>query len=182
MGATNFANDNRCVVVTDEDYEFDNIPERGEYISNDYFRRNYPTYTLEDYSDLFKFHDIVISAGHYEGGCIDFVEKWNVDDIEYYIGNLDYYICKCDFIKEVKAEFCISTYRINKLCGNIKDFGGDFEAWINNAYNRVTEYLKEKEAEKCNEVIDQIRDKYGYEEYYTAGRFSDGTCLYKKVG
>lgn len=182
MGATNFAYENRCVVVTNEDYEFGNIPERGEYISNYYFRNNYPTYTLEDYSDLFKFHDIVISAGYYEGGCIDFVEKWNVGDIDDCIGNLTHLDYKADFIEEVKAEFCISTYRINKLCGNIKDFGGDIDAWINNAIQKITDYLKEKEAEKCNEVIDQIMDSYGYKEYYTTGRFSNGTSLYKKVG
>lgn len=68
MGTSNFAYENRCVVVTDEDFEFDNIPERGECISNYYFRNNFPTYTLTGYSDLFKFHDIVISAGYYEGG------------------------------------------------------------------------------------------------------------------
>lgn len=180
MGATNFAYKNRCVVVTDEDYEYENHPERGEYISNYYFRDCYPTYVLSDY-DFFKFHDIVISTGYYEGGCIDFVEKRGVDDIEYYIGNQDYYRCKCDFIKEVNEEFSLSTYRIKKLCGNLKDFGGDLKAWINNAYNRVTDYLKEKEAEECHKVIDQIRDEYGYEEYYKTGRFSDGTSLYERV-
>lgn len=178
MGALNFAYVNRCVVITNQDYEFGNIPRLGNWVNNN---RNYSSRLLEDY-DLFRFYDIVITCGYYEGACIDFVEKSNVFDIEDWLGQSQYYLTKQDFIKECCNEFGLSKYKLNKLCGCIKDFDNDLEMWLQNAYEKVTDYLKECEAKECNKVIDQIKEDYGYEEYCCVATFSNGEGVYKKVG
>lgn len=178
MATGNFSFENRCVVVTDEDYEFDNIPSLGNRVNDN---RNYPSRILKDY-DFFRFYQIVLTSAYYEGACIDFVEKRDVYDIEDWLGQSQYYLYKNDFIKECCAEFGLSKYRINKLCGTIKDCGGDLECWLSNAVEKITDYLKECEAKECNKIIDQIKEDYGYVEVCCVGRFSNGECLYEKVG
>lgn len=178
MATGNFSFENRCVVVTDEDYEFDNIPSLGNRVNDS---RNYPSRILKDY-DFFRFYQIVLTSAYYEGACIDFFEKRDVYDIEDWLGQSQYYLYKNDFIKECCAEFGLSKYRINKLCGTIKDCGGDLECWLSNAVEKITDYLKECEAKECNKIIDQIKEDYGYVEVRCVGRFSNGECLYEKVG
>lgn len=178
MATGNFSFENRCVVVTDDDYEFGNIPSLGNRVNDS---RNYPSRILKDY-DFFRFYQIVLTSAYYEGACIDFVEKRDVYNIEDWLGQSQYYLYKNDFIKECCAEFGLSKYRINKLCGTIKSFNNDLECWLENAYEKITDYLKEQEAKECNKVIDQIKEDYGYEEVCCVGRFSNGECLYEKVG
>lgn len=178
MATGNFSFENRCVVVTDEDYEFGNIPSLGKCVNDN---RNYPSYILEEY-DFFRFYQIVLTVAYYEGACIDFVETSDGCDIEDLLCKSDYYQYKIDFINDCIAEFGLSKYRINKLCGTIKDFGGDLECWLSNAVEKITDYIKECEAKECNKVIDQIKEDYGYVEVCCVGRFSNGECLYEKVG
>lgn len=178
MGTSNFAYENRCVVVTNDDYEFGNLPKLGNWVNSN---RNYPSRILEEY-DFFKFYQIVLTSGYYEDACIDFVEKNDVGDIEDWLGYCLYNLNKKDFIKECCDEFGLTKYRINKLCGTIKDCGGDLDCWLSNAVEKITEYLKEIEANECNKVIDQIKKDYGYEEICCIGRFSNGECVYERVG
>lgn len=178
MSTTNFSYQNRCVFVSNEDYEFGNIPTLGNCVNKN---RNYPSYILEEY-DFFKFYQIVLTSGYYEAACIDFVETNDGYDIEDLLCKSDYYLYKIDFIQDCIAEFGISKYRINKLCGTIKDCGGDFECWLSNAVEKITDYLKEIEANECNKIIDQIKEEYGYEEICCIGRFSNGEGVYQKVG
>lgn len=175
MSTTNFSYKNRCVVVTDEDYNDYNMPTLGEWVNNNNY---YPSRILSDY-DNFNFQQIVITSGYYQDACIDFYEKDTC--IEDFLGSTGYYPCKIDFIKECKSTFNLSKYMINKLCGTLKDFGNDMDAWIENAYIKVEEYLKEKESDECNKIIDQIKKDYCYEEYALTGVFSNGEGVYHKV-
>ena len=52
MATGNFSFENRCVVVTNEDYEFDNLPVLGNRVNDS---RNYPSRILKDY-DFFRFY------------------------------------------------------------------------------------------------------------------------------
>lgn len=176
MSTTNFSYKNRCVVVTDEDYNDNNTPTLGEWVNNN---RNYPSRILSDY-DKFDFQQIVLTSGYFVDACIDFYEKDTC--IEDFLGSTGYYPCKIDFIKECKSTFNLSKYMVNKLCGTLKDFGNDMDVWIENAYIKVEEYLKEKEAEECNKIITQIKEDYGYEEYALYCVASNGEGFYNKVG
>ena len=178
MATGNFSFENRCVVVSNDDYEFGNIPSLGNWVNSN---RNYPSRILEEY-DFFKFYQIVLTSGYYEDACIDFVEKNEGYDIADLLCKSDYYQYKIDFIQDCIAEFGLSKYLINKLCGTIKDCGGDLECWLSNAVEKITDYLKECEAKDCNKIIDQIKEDYGYIEVCCVGRFSNGECLYEKVG
>lgn len=178
MGARNFMYENRCVVVSNDDYDLGNLPKLGNWINNN---RNYPSRLLEKYND-FRFYNIVLTCGYYEGGCIDFIEKSDVYDIEDWLGQSRYYLTKQDFIKECCYEFDLTTYRVNKLCGCVKDFDNDLEVWLENAYAKITEYIKECEIKQCDKIIDQIKAEYGYEEYGCVATFSNGEGVYKKVG
>lgn len=176
MSTTNFSYKNRCVVVTDEDYEDGNVPVCGEWVNNNIY---YPSRILSDY-DKFDFQQIVITGGYYAHACIDFLEKDVC--IEDFLGSTGYYPHKNDFIKECKSTFNLSKYMINKLCGTLKEFNDDMDAWIENAYIKVENYLKEKESDECNKIINEIKKDYGYEEYALTAVASNGEGFYHKVG
>ena len=72
MATGNFAYENRCIVVTDNDYEDGNIPPLGDWEKNT--SRSYPSRLLA-VSDDFKFWNIVITTGYYSGACIDYKEN-----------------------------------------------------------------------------------------------------------
>lgn len=71
-GTGNFAYDNRCVLVTDEDFEVGNVPETEDKAINQDHR--FPQYPLTDYNDGLRYYCIVLTPGYYEGACIDYVE------------------------------------------------------------------------------------------------------------
>lgn len=79
MATGNFMYDNRCVFVSDDDYEFNNHPktENSKHDTN----RSYSRRKLADYDYIF--FEIVLTAGYYEGGCIDYIQTEEPDNYEY---------------------------------------------------------------------------------------------------
>lgn len=71
MATSNFCYDNRCVVVTNDDYECGNHPQLDEYRPESL--RSYPSHKLAGYD--FIFWDVVLTLGYYEHACIDYVER-----------------------------------------------------------------------------------------------------------
>ena len=173
MATNNFAYENRCIVVTNEDYEMGNMPSMEESID---VNRSYPSYRLAVGED-FKFWDIIITSGYYADACIDYTEK-NLD-VEYWLGGTQYYNSKTEFFRECKAAFGLTEYRLRKVCGNIGDM--DIEDYLEQAYEKLTNYLREKEEIKVNDCLDRIKQAYGYEEYKTEGIMSNGEAIYRKV-
>ena len=86
MSTCNFAYENRCIVVTNDDYEMDNLPPMGEWINGN---RSYPSRKLA-VSDDFNFFDVVITSGYYQDACIDYIR--NEQTAEYFLGDTMY--CK----------------------------------------------------------------------------------------
>ena len=175
MGTRNFAYDNRCIVVKDEDYEYGNIPKLGD-CDND---RNYPSREIaEDDMPEFNFWTPVITSGYYADACIDYVR--NERDAEYWLGNDAYYETKKDVIDECVREFKLSRYRLNKILPKVyKDL--PFYEWYGDAINALTEYLADVEEKKVNEYLDELKAKYGYEEIGLVATASNGEGLYQKV-
>lgn len=171
MGTSNFYYENRCVVVTDEDYEMGNVPELGEWrqIGREGF------HVLKE-SD-FDFWDVVIESGYYSGACIDY--RRNERDLEYWLGWASSYSTKKAFYKEVQEWFKISRYRLDKICGPV---GDDFDAWLERSYEVLTEYFADQEREAVNDMIDHLKTDYGYEEIAYIATASNGESFYKKVG
>lgn len=171
MGTRNFAYDNRCIVVTDEDY----TPKKGK--CND--DRNFPSWDIEeDDMPKFNFWKIVITCGYYADACIDYV--WAERDAEYWLGIEDYYNTKKDVIDECVKQFNLSRYRLNKILPKMyKDL--PFYEWYGDAINALTEYLADVEEKKVNEYLDELKAKYGYEEIELVATASNGEGLYQKV-
>lgn len=94
MSTNNFCYENRCVVVTDDDYTSGNIPRLGDYIKD--CNRNYPSYELELSSRMKLIREtllitkIVITSGYYSDACIDFVqnEEWLEGTDQFYEWNI----------------------------------------------------------------------------------------------
>ena len=174
MATGNFAYENRCIVVTDEDYAEGNLPSMGEWEGDS---RHYPSRLLA-VSDDFKFWNVVITSGYYSGACIDYKE--NDATIEDWLGATFYYETQKAFFNECHTEFGISYYRLKKVCGKVGDM--DIDEYLENAYEKLTDYLREKEENKINAYLDRVKKMYHYDEIICIGRASNGEAFYKKVG
>lgn len=173
MSTPNFAYQNRCIVVTNDDFEMDNLPPMGKWLNNDF---NYPSRILA-ISDDFDFWDIVMTSGYYEAACIDYIESER--DVEYFLGSTYFFDTKEEFFKECKNEFGLSDYRMRKICGNIGKM--PLEDYLEQSYERLTNYLREQEETKVNKCLDGVKKLYGYEELRCTGVFSNGEGIYEKV-
>ena len=76
-----------------------------------------------------------------------------------------YYNSKTDFFQECKDAFGLTEYRLRKVCGNIGDM--DIEDYLEQSYEKLTNYLREQEEIKVNDCLDRIKQTYGYKEYKT---------------
>ena len=173
MATGNFCYENRCVVVTDGDYEMDNLPEMGECVDNS---RNYPSYLIEE----FEFWDVVLTAGYYEGACIDYIEHHKHSPYDVVQGYIGYPWSKKSLFAECKEAFGLSRRKMQVICGNVN--GIDIDDYVEKATEKVGEYLAEKEAVKVNKFIDGLKQLHGYEEVERMATFSNGEAIYRKVG
>lgn len=176
MATGNFYFENRCVVVTSEDLEDGNVPAMGDTIE-----RNYSFYSDRlDASDFFRFHNIVITNGYYEGACIDYRER--EDMVAYYMGEAWHWTdsTQKELFKELAKEFGLTMYRVRKACAGIM-FRPNSESYVQDVFDALEEHLREREAVKVNQCIDDIKRKYGYHEYAIAARFNNGETLYERI-
>lgn len=194
-GTGNFAYENRCILVTNEDIEDGNVPETdGRPINRN---RTFPQYPLVDYNDELQFHSIVLVPGYYEGACIDYVNINDEDDLEYYD-----WLCN-----ERASDISLNDKEaVNKLKAIFADFpvitDEDFKSEIQSAKDKGITLSKEMrsddspirkkiidtyeqdtiaEAKKCNEILDKIKKEYGYKELKVSARFSNGETMYSVV-
>lgn len=209
-GTGNFYYENRCVVVTDEDYDDGNVPPTEDRPLNG--NRNFPQYPLSDYNDDLKFHSIVLTPGYYSGACIDFVEVENdgiYDDYKYVCENecdqIWYDDESDDWVKNGAWGKDDEHLTIEQAIQFIKDCLTDFPSVTTDdirkaleeekadGYYRISVFLQDSEiidkiresysseADKCNEIIDQIKRQYGYKEYATSAVFSNGETIYSEI-
>lgn len=173
MAAGNFCYENRCVVVTDGDYEMDNLPVLGEWVDKS---RSYPSRLIEN----FEFWQVVLTAGYYEGACIDYIEHHKHSPYDVVQGYIGYPSTKKELFKECKKAFGLSRLKMQAICGNVGDM--DIDDYVEKATEKVGEYLAKKEEKKVNEYIDKLKEEYGYEEVCRVATFSNGETIYRKVG
>ena len=173
MGTGNFYFEHRCVVVTDDDFEMGNVPERGLCVDHD---RSFPSYVIKE----FNFWNVVLTTAYYEGACIDYREHHKRDPYDVVVGYIGYPTTKKELFEEVRNEFNISYRQLQKICGNVGDM--PIDDYIEQATEEIGEYLSEKEEDEVNEYIDKLKDEYGYEEFCCLGHFSNGEAVYQKIG
>ena len=179
MGTCNFCYENRCVVVTNEDYEDGNVPAHRTYDKSSL--RSYPSYILDDSN--FEFWNVVLTAGYYADSCIDYKPKlgeYGEDVVTHTMPSAYWYSSVTELIEDLVDMFELSRYRVRKLIGKLSECK-DLECFCERAFCRVNEYLSELEEVKVNEFIDQIKEEYGYSEYGVLGIFNNGEAVYSKI-
>ena len=171
MSTSNFFYKNRCVAISNDDFENGNIPE----CECDYFGRN------KMLLQKVLMFDITINIGYYEGGCIDYAISDNYESIitEFY----GYYYTpstKKELINDI-AGYCsdyikVSKRSLQKLLKGLS-MSKDFEAIT----DKIEEYILPKIECKVNQIIDNIKREYGYTELKRLATFSNGEAIYKEV-
>lgn len=180
MGTPNFAYKNRCIVVTDDDFEWGNVPETES------IPQGYTGYPQSIIPTDFNFFNVVLTGGYYEHACIDYEEKDG--DWKDLMGFSYYYEpqTKSEFFLDVMDFFNISEYRLRKLCNGIKRDNYEYDyQFVDALFETVGQWLMEQEEIKVNEYLDNLMNGYGYEEYVRTVLFSNGEAWYspkKTVG
>lgn len=176
MSTPNFAYEHRCIVITDDDLEFGNLPETEP------IAQGFTCYPLSLIPTSFNFYNVVLTSGYYEAACIDYEEKDG--DYKELLGFSWYY--EPESKKEVFEDlidlgFKISRYMFNKLCKDIKraNFKYDYD-YFYKIFEAVGEYLMEIEEVEVNKYLDKLMADYGYDEYVCTARFSNGEAWYEK--
>ena len=191
-GTGNFYIRNRCVVVTDEDYEDGNVPETHGSWDND---RNFSSSIIND--DFLYGFVVILTAGYYSGANIDYDRKEDVSvDISNYsptfeglsdlYHDLDY-ITTDAFGGEVESlilelKELLDTYEY--LEDDDKESLENMQQLFKDIYKKLKDSYEKGEGEeesKVNEYIDKLKEDYGYEEYSVSARFSNGETMYSKI-
>lgn len=191
MGAINFLYKNRCVVVSDDDYNFGNIPTLGEYANNSC---NYPSRLIKynEISEVNSFlqtikpiqlHNIVLTSGYYEDACIDFVRNVNNSAIDCigWICNYDYNTIN-EIIDYITNDYNITAEDIKTLIQKRMELMNittetdedEFQSFYEYLMDDIDEKIIENEVAHCNHIIDIIKKIYEYKEIYSKPSFCMG--------
>lgn len=178
MSTPNFSFKNRCVLITNDDYEMDNVPRMAGRPCND--NRYYPSYEVDEDEYPQKTpvaHKIVITPGYYADACLDFIpnERFDLrgdigcqlrgyDNVKEFVGDIQYYFPQ------------ITEYRIRKCLGKLGD--KDFEEYLSDGLIALESWYLENEEKLCNDIIDHLKDCYGYKELVHVCTFSNGEAIY----
>lgn len=181
MATANFHYRNRCVVVTNEDYEIGNTPDIGDYVKESL--RSYTSHYLMRGT----FFDIVLTNGYYEHGCIDYVRNdssfYDVTGIEDNYALL--YELHAD-LHRYAAHLFKNRAVIDKVFKTVprvyNDHNPERKAERMTAIlEKLEELAIEHEERRINQLIDNIKRQYNYTEYVCTARASNGEAFYEKV-
>lgn len=178
MSTNNFAFENRCIVVDDDDFTFENVPKHLEYVQGS--NRNYPSYYLDKYRHRFHTLDIVITAAYYSGACIDYTPNDKYLDCIYecrnYVSNRD----ADDIFDDIYADFKAYKPKKRELRKLVRDA---CNAKLGNykPFDALFEFLFALEKVEADKILDKIRDDYGYTEVRKIANFCNGEALYEPI-
>lgn len=173
-GTSNFYIDNRCLVVTDKDFEDGNVPELK-------FEQDYALITEDEAK--FKLWDVIYRTGYYHDGHIDYVRNCYEYWLKYLVDELGYdeydnlFNDEEKFKEELFKNYDITESEYNKVKDTL-DFSNYDESTL--LAERLDEYLAEKEKSEVDKYLDKLKEEYGYEEIYQEGTLSDGTGIYRE--
>lgn len=180
MSAPNFSYDRRCVLVRNDDFEWDNVPAHTETFDND---RSYPSAYLDAYKDDFATVAIVLTSGYYADACIDIV------DDDRLVGELscsDYYFARLtrdELYNDLHYYFKgnISKRMMLRHLKGLNRRNDDYQSKLAYAIDAIFEEVREYEVRKANKVLNKIKRSYGYKELTRTALFSNGEAWYDYV-
>lgn len=192
MATSNFSRGNRTILVSNYDFDCENIPE-------------FDTKTNVLDTD-FVFHEVYIESGYYEGAKIDYRAK---DAGDVFNEQLGYSFCNgedsvadiveaigkyfgklFDYVSEDEATIILIDAMIEVIerYGDKspeefdQDKSNDLQTAWENAIEGIIEKATEKEESEVNEYLDKLRDEYGYSELSRLGSASNGETFYEYKG
>jgi len=177
MSAPNFSYSRRCVLVTNDDYEYGNCPALGKCFDND---RDYTSTYLEKYEDDFSTVAIVLTNGYYEHACIDIVDD---DSLVSELSRSDYHFARLtrdELYDELYYYFkgnISKRMMLRHLKGlNVRD--EDYQSKLAHAVDAMFEEVRDYEVKKANKAVNQLMKSYGLRELVCVARFSNGEAWY----
>lgn len=178
MSAPNFSYDRRCVLVRNDDFEWDNVPAHTETFDND---RSYPSAYLDAYKDDFATVAIVLTSGYYADACIDIVDR--EDKANELLGYANYYSGhnRQELISDICYFLGCSPNFANTRLKGCRLGSDTYEYDIEKAFERIVDDWRDVEVEKANKVVNKIMKAYGYKELAKVAQFSNGEAWYDYV-
>lgn len=177
MSAPNFNFQRRCILVENEDIEW-NSPSHTEYFDND---RSYPSCYLDKWKDEFSTVAIVITSGYYQDACIDIVDR--EDKTNELIGYAGYYsnYTRKELLDDVCYFLGCSRNFANKFFKGLRRDNYNYGSQLEEAFDTLVEAWRDVEVEKANKILDKIKEDYGYIELSCDGVFSNGEAIYSVI-
>ena len=177
MSAPNFSYSRRCVLVTNDDYEYGNCPAMGKSFDSD---RDYPSTYLEKYEDDFSTVAIVLTNGYYEHACLD------IADDDKLVGELscsDYHfamLTRDELYDELYYYFNgnISKRMMLRHLKGLNRRDEDYQSKLAHAIDDIFEEVRDYEVKKANKELDRIKKSYGFKELRQTALFSNGEAWY----
>lgn len=154
------------------------MPTTADRACND--NRYYPSYEVDggEYPQKTPVaHKIVITPGYYADACLDFIPNPQFD-LRNEIGcRLHCFDNVKEFVEEIQYYFPqITEYRIRKCLGKLGK--RDFREYLSDGLIALESWYINNEEQLCNDIIDHLKECYGYEELVCLGVFSNGEAIY----
>ena len=172
MATRNFMYDNRCVIVTEDDYGNGVALLLGDYVTHD---RNYPKRLIKE----FNFWTVVLTYGYYKDACIDYIEHPDRNPYDVMVGLIGYPATQKDFIQECKEVCGLSERQVRKICGNVGNDPIDY--YIEQATEKMGKYMADKERNEVNMCINGLKCQYGLDECTCVATASNGEGFYELI-
>ena len=178
MSAPNFSYDRRCVLVRNDDFEWDNVPAHTETFDND---RNYPSAYLDAYKNDFATVAIVLTSGYYADACIDIVDR--EDKANELLGYANYYSGhnRQELVSDICYFLGCSPNFANTRLKGCRLGSDTYEYDIEKAFEKIVDDWRDVEVRKANKVLNKIKKSYGYKELTRTALFSNGEAWYDYV-
>jgi len=178
MSAPNFSYCRRCVLVRNDDFEWDNVPAHTETFDND---RSYPSAYLDAYKDDFSTIAIVLTSGYYSDACIDIVDK--EDKANELLGYANYYSGhnRQELVNDICYYLGCSPNFANTRLKGCRLGSDTYEYDIEKAFEKIVDDWRDVELRKANKVLNKIKRAYGYKELTRTALFSNGEAWYDYV-
>ena len=178
MSAPNFSYDRRCVLVRNDDFEWDNVPAHTTPFGND---RSYPSAYLDAYKDDFATVAIVLTSGYYADACIDIVDR--EDKADELLGYANYYSGhnRQELVSDICYYLGCSPHFANIRLKGCRLGSDTYEYDIEKAFEKIVDDWRDVEVRKANKVLNKIKRSYGYKELTRTALFSNGEAWYDYV-
>ena len=177
MSAPNFSYSRRCVLVTNDDYEYGNCPALGKSFDHN---RCYASTYLEKYEDDFSTVAIVLTNGYYQDACIDIVDD---DSLISELSCSDYHfatLTRDELYDELNYYFKgnISKRMMLRHLKGLNRWDYDYQSKLAKAVDAMFEEVRDYEVKKANKAVNQLMKSYGLRELVCVARFSNGEAWY----